>query len=102
MILTFSLIYLEDTFEMQLVGGSTSNAGRVEVSYDDIWSDVCYEPEKDKGIEQWSFYNVQVVCRELGFPGAMFVRRGGYGNGVRESGISDYKCTDSKFILTFL
>ena len=97
----FSLIYLEDTFEVKLAGWSTSNAGRVEVSYDEIWSDVCYEPDRGQGVEQWNFHNTQVVCRELGFPGAMFARRGGYGNRARESSISDYRCTDSKFITIF-
>ena len=101
MVLMLILLYFKDTFEVKLVGGSTSNAGRVEVSYDNISSDVCYEPNTDHGTEQWSFYNTQVVCRELGFPGAMFARRGGYGDGMRKSGISDYRCTDSKFILTF-
>ena len=51
---------------VQLVGGSTTNQGRLEVCVGQTWGTVC----------QYGFYNydVKVVCRQLGYdvdqPGA--------------------------------
>ena len=44
---------------VQLVGGSTSNQGRVEVCVGQTWGTVCHD----------SFYsnNARVVCRQLGY-----------------------------------
>ena len=92
-VINLETIIFKDSFHVQLVGGVTQNVGRVEVKYDDIWSDVCYEQH---GVKPWSFYNAQVVCRELGFPGAMFARRGGHGRGTRESVVYGYNCKDGK------
>ena len=75
------------------MGGVTLNEGRVQVAYDDIWSDVCYQYE-DRSSRHWSFRNTQVVCRELGFPGAMFARQGGYGDGIRERVVYGYQCKE--------
>ena len=83
----------EDSFEVGLVGGPAPNIGRVEVKYDDTWSGVCYE-SKERDTRSWSFSNVQVVCRELGFPGAMFARKGGEVTHVQDSKIYGYKCTE--------
>ena len=84
---------------MRLVGGTTPNEGRVEVKYDDVWSNVCYEkPESElqdgqvSDTRKWSFANADVVCRELGFPGTMFARQGGQGIGSRPSKVAGYKC----------
>ena len=86
-------IYTIDSFKLQLVGGITPNEGRVEVKYDDVWSNVCYEKSESEGdTRKWSFANANVVCRELGFPGTMFARQGGQGNGTRQSVVTGYKC----------
>ena len=72
----------------------TPNVGRVEVRYDDVWANVCYEGEGDKA---WGFDNVQVLCRQLGFPGAAMIdTKGSHGNGTRKSIINDYRCRRGK------
>ncbi|XP_072047042.1 uncharacterized protein [Amphiura filiformis] len=81
------------SFEVQLVGGISSNVGRVEVRYDNEWTSVCYETS-DGSANDWSFANAQVVCRELGFPGTMFARQGGQGQGTREHVINGYQCRE--------
>ena len=82
------------SFEARLVGGTAPNVGRVEVKYDNIWSNVCYEGEK--GDRSWNFYNTQVLCRQLGFPGAMRQQAGGQGNGTRNYITNDYRCQKGK------
>ena len=89
----------EGTFQVRLLGGKTPNMGRVVVRYDDVWSDVCFESKASEPM-QWSFSNVQVVCRELGFPGAMFARpTDGQDTGLHQSTVSGYVCKDGRFSL---
>ena len=72
--------------------------GRVVVRYDDVWSDVCFE-SKESGLAQRSFSNVQVLCRELGFPGAMFARSNvGQGAGIHQSTVSGYVCKIGMYV----
>ena len=86
-------MYFEGSFEVTLSGGVVSNLGRVEVKYDEVWSNVCYD-SKESETRQWNIYNAQVVCRELGFPGTMAARRGGVGKGDRLSAVDGYKCRE--------
>ena len=83
------------SFSIHLLGGAAPNIGRVEVKYDDLLADVCYESRQSE-TRDWSFTNVQVVCKELGFPGAMIARRGGYGEGRRQYTMHDFKCNKGK------
>eukprot|EP00057_Strongylocentrotus_purpuratus_P009587 XP_011664061.1 PREDICTED: deleted in malignant brain tumors 1 protein-like [Strongylocentrotus purpuratus] len=50
-------------FRIRLVGGSSSAEGRVEVLYDGSWGTIC-----DNG---WDLRDARVVCRMLGFDGAL-------------------------------
>jgi len=45
-----------------VAGGNLSSEGLVEVFYNGIWGSVC---------SNWGFKEASVVCRELGFPGAV-------------------------------
>ena len=74
-----------------MAGGLVPNIGRVEVRYDEAWTNVCYD-SKESETRQWNIYNAQVVCRELGFPGTLAARRGGAGRGNRMYVVDGYKC----------
>ena len=80
-----------ESFKIDLAGGIAPNSGRVEVKYDEVWFNVCYESD-ELDTSKWSFTNAEVVCNELGFPGTMLAGQGGQGNGTRESVVSGYKC----------
>ena len=45
---------------LQLVGGRSSNEGRVEICINGVWGTVCHY--------SWSSSDARVVCRQLGFP----------------------------------
>ena len=45
---------------MQLVGGSSTSEGRVEICQDGVWGTVC---DND-----WDRNDATVVCRQLGWP----------------------------------
>ncbi|XP_056310264.1 galectin-3-binding protein A [Danio aesculapii] len=77
---------------VRLVGGLPSS-GRVEVYHDGQWGTVC-----DDG---WDLAEAQVVCRQLGFPGAVSVASGGqYGEGSGPVWLDDMNCMGSESILS--
>ncbi|XP_038072278.1 uncharacterized protein LOC119740886 isoform X2 [Patiria miniata] len=49
---------------VRLVGGSSSNEGRVEIFWDGIWGNIC-------GDYVWSIIEAEVICKELGFSRAV-------------------------------
>ena len=74
---TYLHVCLQNVAKVRLVGGNGVNTGRVEVYYNNTWGTVC-----DNG---WSWNDAEVVCRELGFPGATSYyccARFGQGNGT--------------------
>ncbi|XP_071842148.1 uncharacterized protein [Apostichopus japonicus] len=54
---------MPDSGSVRLLGGTSPQEGRVEVFVDDEWGAVCDD--------EWDLNDAQVVCRQLGFPGAL-------------------------------
>ncbi|KAK7174154.1 hypothetical protein R3I93_001364 [Phoxinus phoxinus] len=77
---------------MRLVG-DLPTSGRVEVYHDGQWGTVC-----DDG---WDVAEAQVVCRQMGFPGAISVTSGGqYGEGSGPVWLDDMNCEGSESSLS--
>ncbi|XP_063966830.1 uncharacterized protein LOC129277690 isoform X10 [Lytechinus pictus] len=82
---------LEDG-EVRLVGGTTDSEGRVEVSYNGQWGTVC-----DDG---WDTTDANVVCRSLGFVGALeAVPSAGFGEGTGTIVLDDVNCNGNESTL---
>lgn len=56
------VLFLVTMDSVRLVGGVSSNEGRVEVLHNGVWSSVC-----DEG---WGLPDAEVICRVLGYPRA--------------------------------
>ncbi|KAL1277515.1 hypothetical protein QQF64_024188 [Cirrhinus molitorella] len=73
--------------------GKLPSSGRVEIYHDGQWGTVC-----DDG---WELAEAQVVCRQLGFPGAISATPGGqYGEGSGPIWLDDMNCKGSESSLS--
>ncbi|KAG1928705.1 BTB/POZ domain-containing protein 17-like [Pimephales promelas] len=73
--------------------GDLPSSGRVEIYHDGQWGTVC-----DDG---WDLAEAQVVCRQMGFPGAISVTPGGqYGEGSGPIWLDDMNCSGSESLLS--
>ena len=78
---------------MRLVGGPVEHSGRVEIFYGGVWGTVC-----DIG---WDIDDAEVVCRQLGYPGAIsLLGRGGFREGVGVVWLEGIDCHGNETRLT--
>ena len=72
--------------KVRLVGTNISNEGRVEVYHNGTWGTVCGDG--------WDINDARVVCRELGYPGAVASYGGAhFGQGNGTIWLGDVQCT---------
>ena len=74
---------------MRLVGGSSSNEGRVEVYYNGEWGSVCGDV--------WDDTDAGVVCRELGLGSSG--RSAYFGSNGNPVLLGDVVCSDNDMVL---
>ena len=71
------------------MGGSSDSEGRVEVSYNGEWGTVCDD--------SWDTNDASVVCRSLGFAGALeAVSSAGFGQGTGIIVLDDVNCSGNE------
>ena len=85
--------YLYLVPQVRLVGGYGVNTGRVEVYYNNTWGTVCGNG--------WSLSSATVLCRELGFPGAVSsFCCAAFGQGTGPIWLDNVRCTGSETSLS--
>ena len=77
---------------IRLVGGEDQYEGRVEVFYNSEWGTVCDD--------SWDINDANVVCRELGYSGAVTAHISAYfGQGSGSIWLDNLACTGSEATL---
>ena len=63
---SYSFFMYTDTMpkiDIRLIGGKDESQGRVELGLNGVWGTVCHE--------SWDIHDAEVVCRQLGYRGAL-------------------------------
>ena len=75
------------------MGGGLDNYGRVEIYHNGRWGTVCDD--------HWTMNEANVVCRQLGYPGArQALRSAAYGEGSGPIWMDDVHCQGREAFLT--
>lgn len=70
---------------VRLVEGFSPNRGRVEILHNGVWGTICHD--------YWEMPDANVLCRQLGFEGALVaLRSAAYGEGTGEIWLDDVDC----------
>ena len=85
---------MSDTTGVRLLGNDKPNIGRVQVEYDDEWVDVCFNG--DGNDRPWNSNTLNILCRQLGYPGSMLFRNVTIFSSSNGTSIDDYKCRGGK------
>lgn len=81
------MFHLKDV-QVRLVNGNLTS-GRVEVFYAGQWGTVCDD--------SWDINDAAVICRQLGYPGAVAaIRNGGFGAGTGTILLDDVNCNGNE------
>ena len=88
---SFSFFFIFDCFigflsffylAVRLVEGNSPNRGRVEILHNGVWGTICHD--------YWEMPDANVLCRQLGFEGALVaLRSAAYGKGTGEIWLDD-------------
>ena len=73
------------TFPLRLVGGKTSNEGRIEIFFNNCWSTIC-----DVG---WDSTDATVACKQLGYQYGEAISGGYYGEGTGDIALANVSCS---------
>lgn len=78
---------------VRLAGDASEHSGRVEVYHDDEWGTIC-----DNG---WSLTETNVICKQLGYPGAIGYETGAhFGSGSGPVFLDHVTCDGSEHFIT--
>ena len=79
---------MPQTAPLRLVGGNSTNEGRLEIHYGAEWFTICDE--------WWDSRDATVACKQLGFMHGQAVGRAHYGQGTGRIGMSGVRCNGTE------
>ena len=73
---------LNKPVQVRLVNGKDAHEGRIEILYAGVWGAICND--------QFNLVAANVVCRQLGYPGAVCIAA--YGSDSPQIWLDDVRC----------
>ena len=101
---SFSHTECQTDGDIRLVDGPLHmpNVGRVEISLDGLWHEVCNRGDNlttDITFTTWNIPSVMVACRQMGYPGAGLAGGGRFGDGSLGRSVDNFRCTGGNIII---